>query len=148
MIHTEIHTNEHSSIIRMSATAASFKFLTDMEKQEDNKREVKREKGIRNMNLNKHWQPFVYQTFFYIIKMNGGIKIVTLLQPKLPQRESAAVGGLVQQTLLVEKGKKVGTVSLLKHTYLFFKSNTLTLTCNVSMVAADVRIKEVNSLIK
>lgn len=69
MIYTEIRTNEFSSIVQMSAAAASCKFHTDTQKQEDKKehrlkRGVKREKDIRNMNLNKHWQPFVYQTFF------------------------------------------------------------------------------------
>lgn len=64
MIYTEIHTNEYSFIIQMSAAAGSRKFPTDAEKQGGRMKGVKREKEIRNMNLNKHWQVFVYQTFF------------------------------------------------------------------------------------
>lgn len=64
MIYTEIHANEYSFIFQMSAAAGSRKFHTDMEKQEDRIKGVKRAKENRTMNLNKHWQVFVYQTFF------------------------------------------------------------------------------------
>ena len=69
MIYTEIHTNEYSSITQMIAAAASCKFHTDKEKQEVRvqgvRRGGKREKETRIMNLNEHWQPFVYQTFLH-----------------------------------------------------------------------------------
>lgn len=53
IIYFEIHTNEYSSIIQMSAAAESCKFYTDMVEQEDRVKGVKRRSKKRKRNY-KH----------------------------------------------------------------------------------------------